>query len=101
MKRFLIITSIISSLLIFGCNKTPQIIDTTDTGEVLEKNIDNTTGDTIGLTGTEQNNLTGATSGDIQIFIDEYKTKETGNSDKLNENDIDLMEKVIEEIEKK
>lgn len=101
MKRFLIITSIISSLLIFGCNKTPQIIDTTDTWEVLEKNIDNTTWDTIGLTWTEQNNLTGATSWDIQIFIDEYKTKETWNSDKLNENDIDLMEKVIEEIEKK
>lgn len=101
MKKILIITSIISSLFIFWCNKSPQTTDMINTWEIIEQNIGNTTWDTIDLTWTEQNNLTWATSWDIKILIDEYKAKNTWDSDKLNENDIDLIEKVIEKIEKK
>ena len=101
MKRFLIITVVLSSLLIFWCNKNPQITNIANTWDIIQQNIENITWTTINLSWTQQNNMTWATSWDIQILIDQYKTKETGDSDKLNENDIDLMEKVIEEIEKK
>lgn len=101
MKRILIITIIISSLLIFWCNKNPQITDIANTWDIIQQDIENLTWNTINLSWTQQNNMTWATSWDIQILIDQYKTKENWDSDKLNENDIDLMEKVIEEIEKK
>lgn len=101
MKKFLIIIGILSSLLIFWCNKNPQITDMLNTWDKTQQNIENITWNTINLSWTQQNNMTWATSWDIQTIIDQYKTKETGDSDKLNENDIDLMEKIIEEIEKK
>ena len=34
-----------------------------------------------------------------QEIIDQYKDNQTWESQKLNENDIDLMEKIIEQIE--
>ena len=101
MKKFIIIVSILSSLFIFWCNKDSQITETVTTWEVLEQNTENQTWTTTNLTWTQQNNLTWATSWDIKILIDEYKAKNTWDSDKLNENDIDLMEKIIEKIEKK
>ncbi len=100
MKKILIIISIISSILIFGCNKNPETTDIVNTWDTIEESITNITWDTSNLSWTQQNNMTWATSWDIKILIDEYKTQNTWDSDKLNENDIDLMEKIIEKIEK-
>lgn len=108
MKKILIITSIASLLFIFGCAKVPEATDTINTWESLEQYIDDNTWDTQAntwnidiQTWTNEVDLTWATSWDIKILIDDYKAKNTWDSDKLNENDIELMEKVIDKIEKK
>jgi hypothetical protein len=100
-KKLLIIASIISWLFIFWCNKNLQSVETINTWDTLEQNIEDTTWNTISSTWTDQNYLSWATSWDIKVLIEEYKTKNTWDSDNLNENDIDLMEKVIDKIEKK
>ena len=101
MKRVLIIAGIISLLFIFWCNKKPSTTDTINTWELSEENNKTTTWDTEIQTWIDKKEPILATTWDIKDIIDEYKTNNTWNWDKLNENDIELMEKVIDKIEKK
>jgi hypothetical protein len=101
MKNTLIIISIISLIFIFWCNKNPQITDIINTWEMVEQNPVTATWNIIDLTWKDENNLKWASTWEIKNIIDEYKANNTWYWDKIDWNTIDLMEKVIEKIEKK
>jgi len=101
MKKVLIITNIISLLFIFWCNKKALTTNTINTWESLEKSNTSITWDMKTQTWIDKDKSTWATTWDIKDIIEEYKINNTWNSDKLNENDIELMEKLIDKIEKK
>lgn len=106
-KKLLIITSIASLLFLFWCNKKSQEIESINTWNIVEQNIETATWSNQEIIWEDENSLSWKTSPlltdtwDIKTIIDEYKSKNTWKQEKLNENDIELMEKIIDKIDKK
>jgi len=104
-KKLLIITSIIWLLLSFWCTKKQIKID-------WDNNIIQTqttwTSIWIQTTWAQQNDVTPiktdtllTNTWDIKVLIEEYKAKNTWDNKNRNENDVELLEKLMEKIENK
>jgi hypothetical protein len=108
MKKLLIVASGISLLFIFWCDKNPESIDTANTGEILEQKLETTTWDTQSQTwiGQDSSNQTKTDTlltdtWDIKKLIEDYKKDNPWYSKKLDENTVELLEKLMEKIENK